>query len=319
MTYEDKFIAKRLAKEQIQHYFEYLVQSNGEIKYHKNIVTYFLASNPMITIEFIENNTNFNWSWYQVSRNPNLTLEFIKKNTEYKWCWYNLSKNSAFTIDDIESSPDLPWNMKAVMENPNLTKEFVIKHKDQGLNWLDLHYNPGLTFDDLKEISTVLCEDINFYHLSFNPNIDICTVLNNRDKPWCWDTLSTNPGISMNDMIMTPDLPWNKLLLPDNISINFSDILECPEMFEDSWAYISQNPNLSPEDVINYPNFPWRFDYLCSNNFSGSHKSLHEKIFNTFVFANKIFKDLSEVIFHPEKFKQSLNKFHFDLSNEECT
>ena len=121
---------------------EYLVMKYPNKPWH-----YFnLATNPNISMEFIESNLWFRAKIRKysnaLSRNPNITIEFIKKYYDYfydespfvetYWNWTWLSKNSNMTKPIIRKTLDIyPWDFDAMLDNPNMNAEFIFENIDR--------------------------------------------------------------------------------------------------------------------------------------------------------------------------------------------
>ena len=129
-----------------------------------------LASNPNISMEFIENNL-----WFRakirshsnaLSKNPNMTIEFIKKYYDYfyeesafvdtNWNWKWLSKNSNMTKSVIRQTMDIyPWDFVAMLDNPNMDADFILDN---------IELFPTLQFCSHMKISEKLIENRNMHN-----------------------------------------------------------------------------------------------------------------------------------------------------------
>ena len=90
-----------------------------------------ISASEKISMEFIQNNPQYNWNWHMVSENPNLTIQFILANLDKPFCWETISQNNSITIDDVIKHPELSWNYYKLSKNRHLTMEFVLKNQDK--------------------------------------------------------------------------------------------------------------------------------------------------------------------------------------------
>ena len=148
----------------------------------------YLSSSNCLTAEFINDNVDKDWNWFQVSRNknillddieayfdifdwdgegiscnPNINIEFVKNHiNDIEWDWYRVSMNVGIKIQDIFNNLDLSWNWHAVMNNSNLTLKDIKQYSDK------------LAFS------------------SSNKNLTIDYIKNNPELNWNYNQLSLN-------------------------------------------------------------------------------------------------------------------------------
>ena len=87
------------------------------------------------------------------------------------------------------------------------------QHPEQPLNWYGLSYNPNITWDIVQQKPN---EDWNWPILSQNPNITWDIVQQYPEKPWNWYMLSRNPNITWDIVYQNPDIKWDWSRLSSN-------------------------------------------------------------------------------------------------------
>jgi hypothetical protein len=108
----------------------------------------------------------------------------------------------------------------------NASELFLEKYMMQ-LNFEIMRYcccNKLITLDFLSKYKII----INYSYLSYNPNINIKYILENKNKYWNWSVLSYNTGISLEDIYDTWDiLQWDhiSLLQRHDITISFIEFV----------------------------------------------------------------------------------------------
>ena len=55
-------------------------------------------------MEFINDNPDKDWDWYQISKNPNITMKDILNNSDKHWNWREISMNQNITMKDINKA-----------------------------------------------------------------------------------------------------------------------------------------------------------------------------------------------------------------------
>ena len=65
--------------------------------------------------------------------------------------------------------------------------------------WGEYYWNFLMKYED----------KLNWYNISYNPNITMEIIENNPDKPWDWYDISYNPNITMEFIEKYPEKPWH--------------------------------------------------------------------------------------------------------------
>ena len=89
-------------------------------------------------IDFVNENSDKDWNWAELSQNPNITWEDVKGDLAsdnprlhkpHPWNWEELSGNPNITWDNVKEnlvSPNPhPWNWRRLSQNQNITLENV--------------------------------------------------------------------------------------------------------------------------------------------------------------------------------------------------
>jgi len=148
----------------------------------------FLSFSNCLTANYVNENINEDWDWFQVSRNknislndieeylnifdwdkedlsynPNITINFVKNHLlDIDWDWFGLSINKGIKIQDIFNNLDLPWNWNGIKNNPNLTLKDIQQHPNK------------------------------LWFASSNKNLTIEYIKNNPELKWDYNFLSLN-------------------------------------------------------------------------------------------------------------------------------
>ena len=92
-------------------------------------------------IEFIKNNPDRPWDWWEISSNPNITWGIIEANPDEPWDWMVISRNRNITLEIIEANPDEPWDWWEISSNPNITWEIIEANPDRLWDWWGISSN----------------------------------------------------------------------------------------------------------------------------------------------------------------------------------
>lgn len=177
----------------------------------------FLAINPNVTMQFIEEHPNLPWNIDLIYLNPNLTTEFAKKILN-KINAQLILTNSKFAIDKIpekynehkrkcmlrrmcewifdkfyDSSHNNRLICNAISYNPHLTIDVILLvNCTEYLNWNEISKNKNITMEIIEEYSN------NLPHLSNKPNL-----------PWNYWFVSQNPNLTVEFVLNRPTYSWN--------------------------------------------------------------------------------------------------------------
>ena len=77
--------------------------------------------------QFILDNPDIPWDWYELSKNPSITWDIVQQNPDKKWDWSKLSSNTNITWDIVQQNQDKPWDWKKLSSNTmeNARKQFI--------------------------------------------------------------------------------------------------------------------------------------------------------------------------------------------------
>lgn len=243
-----------------------------------------LCKNPLLTLQNVKDNPNYNWFWTGLSMNKNVaTWENVRTNPDLPWNWAHITERMPIQIiqKNLESKDPLPWSTSGLIRNPGLTVEFINAHPEYDFNDFDIDKNPGITWEFIIAHPEY---DWDYRCLSSNPNITLEIVLANFNKNWNWPRLSENKTVATWENVRNnPMLNWNWNILSANPDIatrehvreypaspHFSEV---PMQTEDggytfpwNWTQMSQNPGLKWQTVAENADRRWDWRSRLSRN-----------------------------------------------------
>ena len=191
----------------------------------------------------LDNISNPNIAWDEVSINENITWEFrnIIRNNNYSllnWkmiftmmkieliifdkfklhsienVFQDLSNNSIFDLNIVFKYPEKDWDWKALSCHSDLDEKFLITFIEKDLNWKYIINNREyyLELNGYRLITDKLLlnnSELNWRWdlLSYNKNINFQTIYLLKDKNWDWKYITYNQK-DIKNIEMFPDLPW---------------------------------------------------------------------------------------------------------------
>ena len=182
--------------------------------------------------------------WDSLSKNPNLSSYIIDRYND-KVSWKDISIYNKTLNEDLvcKYKKKLEWTFLPLTFP--ITIAFIEKVK-HCINWLMACRYYKLSTDLIEQYK----EQIYWYSLSYNLNIDINTLIPKYLEEWNWDVLSRHPHLS-KDTILRYREYWNY----DNLSLNPSLPLDLIDLFSEilNWSNLSFNrfsfdPEISIED-----------------------------------------------------------------------
>jgi hypothetical protein len=178
----------------------------------------YLAINPYISLEDIENTPEFLEHVWKLSHNKNITWEFVKKNLDKIWNWIAIScnrnitwdviKNTKISIDDLHSEGKYylindetsPLITIGASSNPNITWDIVISNPEFPWDFISLSTNPNITWKIVRDNPTTFSSN---KEESVKKFLYLCVSKFTEDLTW-------------KDVIDNPDFPWDFLGLSSN-------------------------------------------------------------------------------------------------------
>lgn len=217
---------------------------NKRIKLDMEFKTSYIYRIPNITMEMIEK-LDFNWCYEtpygrtRLSNNKNITLDYIKQNLDKNWDWFQINDNNPFTIEEIKANPDLKWfhvfndtTMLHIIEKDygNRTEDIpgyrhsTVKDIDRYVRTYDILYNVNI--DEVRKNAHTYTK-MEWEMVSINKNITMEHVTNNLDLEWSRDGISQNPNITM-DFVKNPKHKHliNPSYLVGNDAFSFDELRE---------------------------------------------------------------------------------------------
>ena len=211
--------------------------------------------------QFILDNPDEFWDWYELSRNPNLTWDIVLQNPDNQWDWVGLSRNPNLTWDIVQNTIDKPWDYKKISRNSNITWDIVQQNPDKDWDWGGLSRNSNITWDIVQQNPN---RDWNFIILSDNPNITWDVVQKNPDKDWDWVGLSRNSSITWDIVQQNSNRRWDWLVLSSKPNVTCNIVKKNSDK-KWNWCELSRNPSLTWDIVQQNPDKPWDWGELSRN------------------------------------------------------
>lgn len=101
-----------------------------------------LSRNPAVaTLDNITNNHHLPWIWYWVAWNPNITEQFIEDNINEDWDWNYLAGVAGVNYQLFIRHPDQDWTHKMLSLNPTLSIDYVTQNPNLEWDWSALCRN----------------------------------------------------------------------------------------------------------------------------------------------------------------------------------
>jgi hypothetical protein len=208
-----------------------------------------LCANPNISFEFviefmIKSTSTIDINWNSLSSNPAITLNIIQQYSNYPWSDRYLSANPNITTNYIlNEGSSRNWFMPYVSANRGITERDIYKNT---LEWdyLNLGSNPNLPS---KYVNDNIQKTWNMYSVSSNSNITITDIESFHRINWDPFGLSFNPNITYDYVNAHPNIKWSKPLLLSNKSIDFNTIIDNYEYFNipQMETYMCGNPTIN--------------------------------------------------------------------------
>lgn len=177
--------------------------------YHNKVVYNDNYSGPNITIEYIRQNydcIDF-YSWGNISKNPVISMQDIMDNPNFEWRWDYVSQNPNLTPAFIENNLDKYWDWNFIyMYNPYITLEFIEKylHIQQNAKvemWISLSHNKCITIDIYRKHHDKPWKwDIVFSHTPYYEELIAKHLIKTRvwsEQHAVWSNIFSNPHISL--------------------------------------------------------------------------------------------------------------------------
>lgn len=236
----------------------------------------------------IENSSERNWDWSELSQNTSVaTLEIVKANPRKiiggeimgaNWDWNYICRNPKVITKEIISN--------AQVVNGYCESVFDVNYYDNftsDSDWIKMDY-----FADVNI-------PVDWGGLSCNPNITWEFVLKFHDKCWNWYSLSQNIAITWEIIEGNQHSPWDEIGVSLNPNITW-EIVQSNKAFRWNWNFLchnpsiftyeviqnqlstfngvhidftglSLNPNLDWEIVSDNPELPWQWESMSQNEF----------------------------------------------------
>lgn len=151
----------------------------------------------------------------------------------------------------------------SIVINPNIGMDWIRDNLDNISDIKNIAVNPNLDWPTIllleKKYGREKINNLEWHHISKNPNMTLDIILANMDRPWNYNNVLDNPSILLDDYIKYFGEP--KSFLGDNPNLTIKDVLNHPELLF-SLAKMSSHPNITWDDVVNNP----IIEYTTYNN-----------------------------------------------------
>jgi hypothetical protein len=241
-------------------------------------------------ISFLERNLDKS-DWSNLSHNPN-AIHLLEQNQE-KINWYNLCMNTN-AVHLLEQNPDkIDWNYLCSNNCPRAVR-LIEKNLDKLAiaDWVyNISRNPyaiHLIEKNLVDIITIIHETDELYA---QQALDTDENVESMDG-YGWERISANPN-AISLLEKYPDkIAWHMLSGNPNA-------IHLLEQNQDKIHYCHQNPDFVPSSISENPSI-FKIDY----------KQLYKQI-------EPFHEELMQKCFHPDRVKYYLEKYEYDILEEE--
>ncbi len=234
---------------------------------------YQFSKNPNFTYQNLLNYKNKILDWSHISSSKILNINFIRENLDKNWNWFNLSENQyLLNFETYIQNQDLPWLLNGITQNKNFSFEqlksinqnisYSLYSNNENINWDLLIEDPYQEWEweflsknkslDWKIIKDNFDYPWSWYELSKNPNIKLEIIFENKDLPWVWEEVSKHPKLDPNLVLDNLDISWNPIGLIFN-DMKYSKNKYISNKLKKYCTNILTKTKL-PEDIIYYIN-----------------------------------------------------------------
>jgi hypothetical protein len=203
-------------------YFNPIINWDIVIKYKDQDWNWdFLSNSQNLDYNIILDHIYKPWNWDKISLNLKITSPVL--STNYNWNWNILSKNNSITEEILLDHKDKPWNYSKL--SSSISKEFVLNNPDKPWDYNKLAANNILIIKDkITDWSMVseklpldfIKENINLFTTNYswrcitrNENMNFDFILEHKDKPLDWITISYSNYITYENVSDNINLPWD--------------------------------------------------------------------------------------------------------------
>lgn len=240
----------------------------------KNWDWFELSANPNITLDIVYGNPHINWNYKQISKGIYITQHLIRDNPSIKWDYYMLSRNPTLTWDVVCQHPTKKWCYKWLSMHNNIHWEIVCQHPEKPWNSTYLSMNPNITWDIVQQHPEIQWD---YQYLSRNPTITRGIVEANINKDWNFYCLKENPNVLweidedeydsdnvytyINNTVLSYETLMEMLENPDNCVGDLYYISSTVKYVD--LSYLSSQPNITWDIVRDNPDREWD---MCSSS-----------------------------------------------------
>ena len=143
---------------------------------------------------FVFENPQLDWDYAVLSSNPIISMEDVENHPEIEWDYSYLSENPNITWENVCEMPDIEWNYRSLSSNPNITYITIASNHDKEWSSSAFLENPSVTPDMFERLGLSNREEI-----SLNPNLTWEFIQDNPHFGWCYRIMSFNKHIRYAD------------------------------------------------------------------------------------------------------------------------
>lgn len=246
---------------------------------HLNWDYVYLAQNPRLTQEWLDQIPQLIDEWYFISYNKGPGVQNKEFLTKYKDClyWYKLSQ-TVTSSELVLQTKDLPWFMLSLKDNDNILPavlEQVARIKtqqfspDANTKWkIYMLHEHGFVEDNVSKGFI----DLQFNELCSSSRLDLDTVRKHADKPWNFRRLTQHPKIG---------LQWILTYFPNKLArdagegcfdiIRLSKYTYINKILRNSnlpwcWTTVCKTHSIKTSYILSHPDIPWDYNAFNMNS-----------------------------------------------------
>ena len=153
-----------------------------------------------VNFDFIYQNPQLEWDHLLLGRNPYLSLNYVIENKNKHWHWFEVYSNQNITLEDIIKHNLHKYNTLAFQW---AYPEYCIEN-DLVVDWHDISREVSLDLFDKYPEKPWIKEQFNY-----NSNIIMSNILEHPELPWDYSVLLKYNGITLQDILDHWYLPWD--------------------------------------------------------------------------------------------------------------
>jgi len=220
-----------------------------------------------VSLEYISNNPQIEWSYWEMSNNTELTIDFVfsrpdkdwnihqitsmvikneawafvDKNIDWKWSFASLSTSIPLYI--IDNNPHKAWNWSWISTRYDLTEEFILRHPDK--SWETIKFSNSFSKDLVISLHYL---DWDWFSIELKTYFHWDIVRAHPQKHWDWVGLSTIKNIPSDVFLDNMEKSWSIRNVCKNIIILEKDRVRIREIENIELKYMLIGNDLPLDD-----------------------------------------------------------------------